>query len=311
MAPAVELLEDRCVPAGIVLPPGQNVFQYANTVLQNLEAYRIQANNVISASQAQHISHLAQTLLSADQIAQSLVDKVVQSKQQFSDDIASGASIETQIQALAQIQIDGMAAAAGVNQIAQYRQVVIQQTIQQLQADAQLRFAVDSMIVQQETSFLNQILPAIIAAQQAINNLPPDVGQPLLPTATVIYSGTFATQFNQPGIIINYTTDISTTITVGADAVSLTGPANAEITTQNNITNIPTTVQSTSGSVAGSLVAPNSTQAKGIFTFNFGSGGTLTAPWIGFIGLNKLVGQITDPSSGITTPFTLNMVTPP
>jgi hypothetical protein len=299
------------VPAGIVIPPGQNVFQYANAVLQNLEAQRVQANNFITAVQSQQINQLAQNLNLADQIAQSLVDKVAQAKAQFNTDVTNGASIQTQIQDLAQIQFTGLAATAGVSQIAQFRQVLIQQTIQQLQLDAQLRFSIDSMIVQQETSFLNQILPAIIAAQQAINNLPPNVGPALQANATVIYFGTFTSSVGPAGEGIFYSTALSTTVTVGANGVTLTGPANVLVTTTIELTGQTTTQQSISGAINASLAAPNSTAVKGAFTFNFGSAGTRTAPFVGFIGLNSFVGQITDPSSGVVTNFTLNMVPPP
>jgi hypothetical protein len=105
---------------------------------------------------------------------------------------------------------------------------------------------------------------------------------------------------------------MSATVSVGADGVTLSGPASAQLTTSNLFMPTPVTIQSQSGSVSGSLAAPNSNQVKGFFAFDFGgTTGTLVYPWIGSIGLNQIVGQITDPSSGITTAFNLNMVPPP
>jgi hypothetical protein len=309
--PVIELLEDRCVPdaSGIVLPPGQNVFQYANTVLQGLESYRIQANNAINGLVAQQINQLSQNLSSADQIAQSLLATVVQDKAQFSTDGANGASIQTQIADLAKIQTDGLAAGAGISLIAQYRQAAIQQTIQQLQVDAQLRFAVDQMVFQTETNFLNQLLPAITAAEAAISAAGPQVGTPLAAGQSANYTGTFTSVVSTSGFTSNFSTNISVTVTVGGDGMTLTGPASAAVTTSNVITNTPVTMNSTSGSVGGSLLSPNGTAAKGAFTLAFPSPtGTEIGPWVGFLGSNQFVGQITDPTSGILTSFVLTRV---
>ena len=195
---SLEDLCSRCLL--IVLPPGQNAFQHANAVLQNLR--RIVNKLTIPSRRAQQITNLNQKLSTADQISQALIARVTQDRQQFNTDIANGAPLQTQINDLAKIQIDGQAAGAGVGLIAQFKQLAIQQTIQELQIDEQLRFSITQMINQQESGFLNQVLPAILAAQQAIAAAGPQVGAPLTAGQTATYSGVITSTINQPGVII-------------------------------------------------------------------------------------------------------------
>jgi hypothetical protein len=310
--PRVELLEDRCVPdaSGLMLAPGQNVFQYANAVLQNLEAYRIQANAAITALDTQQINQMTQKLNSASQVAQALLDQVVLDKAQFNSDVSNGASIQTQVADLAKIQADGLAAGAGVSLIAQYRQAVIQQTAQQLQADAQLRFAVDRMIFQQETGFLNQLLPALIAAGQANVNVNPQVGSPLFGGQQEQYSGSFSSSQNVGGATILTTTTINVTVIVSLNNVTLSGPASETIVVSlPEFGTVTSTTNSTAGAINGSLLNPNQTAAAGTFTFTLPSG-TVTSPWSGFVGTDLFVGQITNPATGVASSFVLTPVQP-
>ncbi len=307
--PAVESLEERYVLDSLpfVPPPGQNILQYTNAVLQNLEAYRLQANNLINAVEAQQIANMNQNLSLADQVSQALIARVTQDRQQFNTDIANGAPLQTQINDLAQIQIDGQAAGAGVGLIAQFKQLAIQQTIQELQVDEQLRFSITQMINQQESSFVNQVLPAILAAQQAIAAAGPQVGAPLTAGQTATYSGVITSTINQPGVIITITTTNTLTLTVGANGVSLFGPISATVTTQNDIDNIPTTMTSTSGSISGQLLAPNSTAVNLSFVLNFPDGAQ-PGTTIGFLGSDLFVGQTTSSTTGVTSLFTLQRV---
>lgn len=309
--PVIELLEDRCVPAAAALmPSGQDLIQLFNNTLNAFEANRTQANNAILASQAQHIDQLNQVIGAVDGQIASLIDNVTQAREQLDTDIQNGASVQQQFADLLNIQTVGLASEAGINQAQQLRAAAIQHTAQQLQLDAQLSFSINQMITQQEGAFTAALLPFI---QQAVINQPPDVGPALQANATVIYNGTFVTEFGStPGENIRYTTAVSPTVTVAADGVTLTGIASAEVTRLFELNFQTDTFQSTSGSVSGSLVAPNSNQAKGFFSVTYDQGlGNVVYPWAGAVGLNKIIGQITDPLSGVTTPFTLNMVPPP
>lgn len=305
--PHVEFLEDRCMPAGLFpLPPGQNIFQFTNAYLQNVEATRAQVNASINALETQQITQLQTNLNALDLISQALIAKITQDRQQFNTDIINGAPLETQIMDLQKIQQDGAAAGAGIAQVSQLKQAAIQQTIRQLQLDEQLRFSFTQMINQQESSFVNAVLPAILAAEQAINAAGPQVGLPLTAGQNAKFAGNFKSTMSISGFSSTASTDVVVTVFVGTDGLTLTGPASASVTTSNVFTNIPVTTNTTAGSIGGSLFTPNGTAASGAFSFTFGSGsqaGTEIAPWAGFLGTNLFVGQIKDPATGVLTPF--------
>jgi hypothetical protein len=320
--PRIELLEDRCVPdaSGLILPPGQDIFQYTNAVLQNLEASRAQANGAINALETKQLNDFQATLTSLDQISQALIAQVAQARQQLNTDIINGASLQTQTMDLLKIQQDGAAAGAGIAQVSQIRQAVILQTIGRIQLDEQLRFTINQMISQQESSFLNAVipvinaaLPALLAAQQAIIN---SVGPPLTAGQSAAYSGTYTSStLVSDGRTFFASTKLTVTFTVGADGSTLSASGTAVITTSSS--DNPASTNTFTASVAllsGGLSAPNQIQAGGEFSYTLQSGSihppVWTVPWGGLLGANKLVGQITDPASfsQVPTPFSLSRV---
>lgn len=325
LRPRIELLEDRCVPdaTGLMLPPGQDIFQFTNAALQNFEASRTQANGAINALEAKQLNDFQATLTSLDQITQALVAQVTLDRQQLDTDIKNGASLQAQFSDLQKIQQDGAAASAGIAQVAQIRQAVVQQTVGQLQLDAQLRFTINQMINQQESGFLNAVLPAIqaalpalLAAQQAIIK---SVGPPLSAGQSGTYSGTYTSStVISDGSTVFSSTNLTVTITVGADGSTLSASGNVAITRsdpngQPPNPSGPTTITTPLVSLNGSLSAPNQIAASGVFSYVLGGGPHApiwTASWTGFLGANQLVGQISDPGTfnRVVTPFTLSRV---
>ncbi|CAN5184762.1 hypothetical protein BH10PLA2_BH10PLA2_38120 [soil metagenome] len=124
---------------------------------------------------------------------------------------------------------------------------------------------------------------------------------------TATYAGVITSTINQPGVIFTTSTAIILSLTVGADGVSLFGPASATVTTQNNFDNIPMTQTSTSGSLSGHLLAPNSTAVNLSFVLNFPSGAQ-PGTTIGFLGSELFAGQTDSATSGETNLFTLQRV---
>jgi hypothetical protein len=305
----LEGLEDRCVPdaSPLMIPPGQTVFQFANSVLQNLESQRIQATNSINALETQQITQLQQGLSFLDQIGQTLIGQVTQDKAQFNTDIANGASFQTQLADLAKIQTNGQAAGAGIALVGQFRQAAINQTIGQIQADEQLRFAIYQFISQTENSFLNQLLPALIQAQQ-INALGPQVGAPLMAGQSAQFTGMDTTTSTVSGATLVTQTTTTVTVNVGADGLTLTGAASAhEVTTLADVGQVVSDQTSTAGVINGRLLGVNSTASSGAFTFIFPTAGTQTTPFIGFVGSTQFVGQFTDSMNDVTS-FVLSRV---
>jgi hypothetical protein len=287
------------------------VLQFYSNTINAFEANRRQANNAIDGLQAQQIDQLNQVIVSTNSQIGVLVADVTLARAQLATDVSNGATLQQQFEDFVKIQTTGQAALTGSTQIAQLQAAAIQHTSQQLQFGEQLRFAITQMITQQEQAFTTALLPAIL---QAVSQpQPPDVGPALVANATVIYSGTFQTESGTtPGENILYTTGLAPVVTVGADGVTLSGAGSAQLMRLIEITSDSQTFQATSVAVSGSLAAPNSNQAKGFFSVTYDQGlGNVVYPWAGSIGHTKIVGQITDPLSGVTTPFTLNMVPPP
>jgi hypothetical protein len=318
--PWIELLEDRCVPdaTGLILPPGQDIFQFTNAVLQNFEASRTQANGAINALETKQLNDFQATLTSLDQFTQALIAQVTQARQQLNTDIVNGESLQTQFSDLQKIQQDGAAAGAGIAQVSQIRQAVIQQTVGQLQLDAQLRFSINQMINQQESSFLNAVIPAInaalpalIAAQQAIIS---SVGPPLTAGQSATYAGTYTSTSVTNGITFFASTNLTVTFTVGADGSTLSASGTAVITESNSNNPAPSSFTASVSLSSGGLSAPNQIQAGGNFSYTLQTGSihppVWTAPWGGLLGADKLVGQITDPAtfSQVPSPFSLSRV---
>jgi hypothetical protein len=307
--PRLEGLEDRCVPdaSPLMIPPGQTVFQFANSVLQNLESQRTQYNNSINALETQQLTQLQLSLGSLDRISQSLINQVTQDRVQFNTDIANGASFQTQLADLAKIQTDGQAAGAGVALVGQFKQAAINQTIGQIQADEQLRFAITQFINQTENSFLNQLLPAIVQAQQ-INSLTPQVGAPLTAGQSAQFAGMDTTTSTTGGATLVTQTTTTVTVNVGADGLTLTGAATAHsVTTLADVGQVISDETSTAGVINGRLQGVNSTAATGAFAFIFPNAGTQITPFAGFVGSTQFVGQFTD-SMGDVTSFVLPRV---
>ncbi len=187
----------------------------------------------------------------------------------------------------------------------QFRQAAINQTIGQIQADEQLRFAINQFITQTESSFLGALLPAIIQAEQ-INALTPQVGAPLSAGQSVTYSGTNSVTTMSGGATIVTQTTTTVTVTVGPDGVGLTGPATAHVvTTLADTGTVVSDETSSAGVMNGQLQAPNSTANSGTFVFIFPTLGTVTTPFNAFLGTSLFTGQFSNQMVGVNAPFTL------
>ena len=208
-------------------------------------------------------------------------------------DIVNGATVQTKIADLANIQTQGQATAAGIAVVGQFRQAAINQAIGQIQADEQFRFAINQFINQTESSFLGALLPAILQAQQALT---PQVGAPLAVNQSVTYSGTSTATSTQAGATLVSTTTTTVTVMVlpglafGGPLIS--GPASAHVVTTLAATGqVVSDETSTQGYIAGGLASNNNTAISGSFNFVFPTIVAVTTPFTGLIGSSLFIGK--------------------
>jgi len=297
--PSIEPLEDRCLLDATPVPAPPNIFQMVSNAIKSLELYRNGCHQVGDQLKQQELTNLGDVLSLARNLEQNAADQVNQAASKVNTDVSTGASTAQQTSDVLSL-LGAMLNAQAVNQsVANTVPAVEQKVANDLQTIDKAESAVDQDVNNAESQIVTLVSAAANQAQA-------QVGSPLGAGQTAKYSGLFTVVTAVPGSNTNTQVSLGVTVNVGSDGVTLTGPAQENINVFQGGTPVASE-NSTAGSINARLRAPNQTAVSGAFTFTISSG-TGPAQFTGNIGTTKFVGTITDPSSGVQSPFSLDRV---